>query len=113
MPKQRNKDTYPGERYIDFKHNRIIDSTLDADGFFACGKREKRAQTLFKKVGLFCKVAYTDGVPIAHIGRFRASCLELAQELDELERITQAYSAGQSETGQPCMTAEQTPPYGM
>lgn len=101
------------ERYIDFKHNRIIDSTLDADGFFACGKREQRAQALFKEVGLFCKVAYTDGVPIAHIGRFRASCLELAQELEGLERITQAYSAGQSETGQPYMAAEQTPPYGV
>lgn len=101
------------ERYIDFKHNRIIDSTLDADGFFACGKREQRAQALFKEVGLFCKVAYTDGVPIAHIGRFRASCLELAQELGELERIIQVYSAGQSETGQPYMTAEQTPPYGV
>ncbi len=113
MPKQRNKDTYPGERYIDFKHNTIIDSSLDADGFFACGNREKRAQQLFKEVERFCRVAYTDGVPIAHIGRFRASCLELAQELEELERITQAYSAGQSETGQPCMTAEQTPPYGV
>ena len=101
------------ERYIDFKHNRIIDSSLDADRFFACGNREKRAQQLFKEVERFCRVAYTDGVPIAYIGRFRASCLELAQELEELERITRAYSAGQSETGQPCMTAEQTPPYGV
>ena len=101
------------ERYIDFKHNKIIDSSLDTDRFFACGNREKRAQTLFKEVERFCKVSYTDGVPIAHIGRFRASCLELAQELEGLERITQAYGAGQSETGQPCMTAEQTPSYGV
>ena len=113
MPKQQNKDSLTHERYIDFKHNRIIDSTLDADRFFACGNREKRAQQLFKEVERFCRVAYTDGVPIAYIGRFRASCLELAQELEEVERITQAYGAGQSETGQPCMTAEQTPPYGV
>ena len=52
------------ERYIDFKHNRIIDSTLDADGFFACGKREQRAQALFKEVGLFCKVAADSALPV-------------------------------------------------
>ena len=113
MSKQRTKDSLKHERYIDFEQNRIIDSTLDADGFFACGNREQRAQQLFKEVGLFCKVAYTDGVPVAYIGRFRASCLELAQELEKLEQITQAYSGVQTETGMPCMTAEKMPPYGV
>lgn len=100
-------------KYLDFENGKIVDGVFDDGDFFKAEGKDDKARALFKEVGLFCRVSYTDGVPVPYLDRFRSSLLELEKELESLEQSTLPflYDAGKDDL--PCEAAEKEVEYGV
>lgn len=98
-------------KYLDFENNRIVEGVFDDGDFFRLERKDNKARALFKEIGLFCQVSYTDGVPVPYIARFRSSLLELEKELAGLERRTLPLLYGAQREDLPCEVAEKEVEY--